>query len=398
VPRAQETPDRDPLAWLLATSHTLAPADLGAAVARALRAHGVSDAGLYLVDHDQLRLHPLPPVPDGTDPIDLAGSTAGRAFTWETTHTEATAGGAVHVWAPLVDGTARLGVLRAEMPQAADDDTLETIERIAALAAELIVAKGQYTDAFEIVRRHRPMSLAAELQRSSLPPVALVTDEVAVAGLLQPAYEVAGDSFDYSLNPDGLHVAILDSVGHDLDSSLISHLVQGSLRNSRRHGRDLLDAYAHADEALADMYPDQRFATAAFGTLDLDSGLFCWISAGHPPPLLIRGGQVEGEAEVVPTVPIGLRHRRPPVVNEVELAPGDALLLYTDGVTEGGARGGERFGLERFVEVLEGVLIEGLPPAEVLRRLIVAVLEHTAYELHDDAGVVLVQRRIPGEP
>jgi phosphoserine phosphatase RsbU/P len=173
--------------------------------------------------------------------------------------------------------------------------------------------------------------------------------------------------------------------------------VQGSLRNSRRRGLDLAEAYAVADEVLAAVYPDLRFATAAFGTLDVGSGRFRWISAGHPAPLLIRGGEVEGEAQVVPTVPIGLRHREPPTINEVMLAPGDALVLYTDGVTEGGARGGERFGLERFVDVLRGVLIEGLPPAEILRRLIVAVLEHTAYELHDDAGIVLVQRRTRSE-
>jgi serine phosphatase RsbU (regulator of sigma subunit) len=54
-----------------------------------------------------------------------------------------------------------------------------------------------------------------------------------------PAYEVAGDSFDYALNTDVLHVAIIDSVGHDIESSVISHLVNGSLRNSRRNGRDL---------------------------------------------------------------------------------------------------------------------------------------------------------------
>jgi serine phosphatase RsbU (regulator of sigma subunit) len=324
--------------------------------------------------------------------MDVAGTTAGRAFAWERTHTETMANGAVHVWAPLIDGTARLGVVRVDLAGPVDDGTLGTIERIAALTAELLVAKGQYTDTFELVRRNRPMSLAAELQRSNLPPVALVTDEVAVAGLLQPAYDVAGDSFDYALDPDELYVAILDSVGHDLDSSLISHLVQGSLRNSRRRGLDLVEAYAVADDALAGLYPDQRFATAAFGTLELDTGRFRWISAGHPAPLVIRDGAVEGEARAVPTVPIGLRHGGPPQINEVVLAPGDALVLYTDGVTESGARGGERFGLERFVEVLDGVLLEGLPPAEVLRRLIMALLEHTAYELHDDAGVVLVQR------
>jgi serine phosphatase RsbU (regulator of sigma subunit) len=134
-------------------------------------------------------------------------------------------------------------------------------------------------------------------------------------------------------------VAILDSVGHDLDSSLVSHLVQGSLRNSRRRGLDLPAAYTVADEALGDLYPDQRFATAAFGHLDLGSGRFRWISAGHPAPLVVRGTDVAGEAPTVPTTPIGLRHTNAPDVNEVVLDRGDAVVLYTDGVTEGGVRG-----------------------------------------------------------
>ncbi len=297
------------------------------------------------------------------------------------------------MWAPLLDGTARLGVVAVDLVTAPDARARRTIERVAALTAELVISKGHYTDAIELARRHQAMTLAAELQRSNLPPVALVTAQVAVAGVLQPAYEVAGDSFDYALNADGLHVAILDSVGHDLDSSLISHLVQGCLRNSRRRGLDLPAAYAVADEALADLYRDQRFATAAFGHLDPDSGRFRWISAGHPKPLVVRGTDVAVEAPTVPTVPIGLRPKKPPDVNEVVLDPGDTLVLYTDGVTEGGVRGGERFGLDRFVDVLGRVLVEDLPPAEVLRRLVTAVLEHSAHELHDDMGIVLVQRR-----
>jgi hypothetical protein len=71
-------------------------------------------------------------------------------------------------------------------------------------------------------------------------------------------------------------------------------------------------------------------------------------------------------------------------VNEVVLERGDALLFYTDGVTEGGARGGERFGVDRLVDLLGRTLLSGMPPAELLRRLVAAVLEHTAYELHDD--------------
>jgi serine phosphatase RsbU (regulator of sigma subunit) len=208
--------------------------------------------------------------------------------------------------------------------------------------------------------------------------------------MLLPAYEVAGDSFDYALNARSLHLAVIDSVGHEVESSLVSHLVQGCLRNSRRAGVDLPGAYAMADAAVARVFPDMRFATAAFGHLDLDSGRFAWVSAGHPPPLLLRSGKVIGEVPTVPVVPIGLGGKDP-VVNHVDLEPGDSLVLYTDGVTEGGARGGERFGLDRLADLLARVMVEGLPPAERVRRLVNAVLEHSAHELRDDTTVVLVQ-------
>ena len=94
----------------------------------------------------------------------------------------------------------------------------------------------------------------------------------------------------------------------------------------------------------------------------------------------------------MPALPIGLRGGTPPV-NEVVLERGDALLFYTDGVTEGGARGGERFGVDRLVDLLGRTLLSGMPPAELLRRLVAAVLEHTAYELHDDTTLLLLQRR-----
>jgi serine phosphatase RsbU (regulator of sigma subunit) len=386
------SPGGDALRWLLDVSHTLPPAHLGEAMGQAMGALGASSSCLFLVDHDGRRMRPFGPDVEGHESLDVDATVAGRAFAWERTHTAMTAAG-VRLWVPLIDGTARLGVVAVDLPEdRADDDTVAEVEVMASLAAELLISKGAYTDAFELVRRHRDMTLAAELQRSILPPVALVTADVAVAGVLQPAYEVAGDSFDYALDDNGLYVVVIDSVGHDLRSSMISHLVQGSLRNSRRNGLDIVDAYQEADEALASLYPDQRFATAAVGRLEPDTGRFRWVAAGHPPPLLVRSGRVVGEAAVVPARPIGLRGGKPPV-NEVMLEPGDALLIYTDGVTEGGARGGERFGLDRLVDMLGRTLLTGMPPAELLRRLVIAVLEHAAHELHDDMTMVLVQRR-----
>src|SRR5690606_24884902 len=140
-----------------------------------------------------------------------------------------------------LNGTARLGVVSVDFVDGAIGDAA-ILERIAALASELVMSKARYTDAIELARRHRPMTLEAELQRGTLPPVALVTPEVSIAALLMPAYEVAGDSFDHALNEHDVDLAVIDSVGHELASSLISHLVSGSLRNSRRNGLDLAEA------------------------------------------------------------------------------------------------------------------------------------------------------------
>ena len=381
------------LAWLLATAHHLPPAELAGAVAEALARVGAVSSCLFLADHAQVSLRPFGPPPDESRSFRVDGTVAGRAFALEMTCTVSTECG-VRRWVPVVDGTARLGVLAVDLTaeDARDAQTQRSVEQVASLAAQLLVTKSEYSDVVELARRSRKMSLAAELQRGTLPPMTLATSQVMVTGILEPAYEVAGDTFDYALNTDMLHVAIIDSVGHDIGSSVISHLVHGSLRNSRRDGRDLPEVYVRANEALTTVFRELTFATAAFGHLDLSSGLFSWVSAGHPPPLVVRGGKVVHEADTVPVLPIGLSGAEP-MVNELVLDPGDMLLLYTDGVVEGGARGTERFGLDRLTDLLSRNLLADLPPAETLRRLVRAVLEHAAHELHDDLAMVLVEYR-----
>jgi phosphoserine phosphatase RsbU/P len=387
------SPD-DPLAWLLDMSHQLPPAELGEALDTALGSLGATASRIYLVDHDQASLHPFGDGGNVDQSFPVDGTIGGRSFAFQTVIT-VPHGEGVRTWVPLIDGTARLGALSVDLPARLEGDDDRRLRRIASMGAELLVTKGQYTDEFEKIRRRKAMTLEAELQRITLPPVALVTPVVTVSGILLPAYEVAGDSFDYSLNEDTLEVAIIDSVGHVLESSVISHLVSGSLRNSRRNGVDLVEAYAAADAAVNRIFPEFMFATAAFGRLDLSSGRFRWISAGHPLPVVVRGGRVAGEAEAVPALPLGLGGAEPRV-NEVVLEAGDALLLYTDGAVEGGASGRDRFGLDRLTDLLGQNLLADLPSAETLRRLVVAVLEHSAYELRDDTTMLLVEYR--GQP
>jgi len=393
VRRPAEAVPGDSLAWLLATAHHLPPAELAVAVAQALARVGAVSSCLFLADHEQVSLQPFGQLAEEAQSCRIDGTVAGRAFALEMTCTVSTDRG-VRLWVPVVDGTARLGVLGVDITaeDARDAQTQRSVEHVASLAAQLLVTKSDYTDAVELARRNRKMTLAAELQRATLPPITLTTSRVMVTGILEPAYEVAGDSFDYALNEDVLYIAIIDSVGHDIESSVISQLVNGSLRNSRRNGHNLPEAYGRANEALTSVFRELTFATAAFGHLDLNSGRFGWVSAGHPPPLVVRGGKVVHEADTVAALPIGLSGAEP-TVNALVLDPGDMLLLYTDGVVEGGRRGTERFGLDRLTDLLSRNLLAGLPPAETLRRLVRAVLEHAAHELRDDLTMVLVEYR-----
>lgn len=89
--------------------------------------------------------------------------------------------------------------------------------------------------------------LAAEIQWSLLPPLSMTVPQVEVAGILEPAYDVAGDSFDYALNGDILHVAVIDAMGHGLDEATMATVAVGAYRHARRADTSLSQVYAFMD-------------------------------------------------------------------------------------------------------------------------------------------------------
>jgi serine phosphatase RsbU (regulator of sigma subunit) len=142
--------------------------------------------------------------------------------------------------------------------------------------------------------------------------------------------------------------------------------------------------------ALADYYDDMSFATGIVAKLTIASGRLEWSNAGHPPPLLLRGRKVVAELSSDPVLPFGLGDDTPKLQHQ-DLEPGDAVLLYTDGVVEARTPDGEFFGLERLTDLLEREAASGEPADEILRRLVQAVLEHQAADLRDDATLMLVR-------
>ncbi len=371
---------------LIRRSTTLLPDDLSRVIAEETSEIGLHDATILMADLEHRVLTPLPPDHRlGVQEIDA--TVAGRAFRLERPMVVSGDNGRAGIWMPLVDGAERLGVMYFESP-AESDDLLRRLEDLAGLVAEIIVSKSQYGDALKMAARVRPMTLAAELRWSIVPPLTFSGERVGIACVLEPAYEVAGDAFDYAVNDGILHLAVLDAMGHGLEASRMANLVIAAYRMARRRGLDLPATYRLMDEALADQFGDESFVTAQLATLDTGNGKMQWLNAGHPRPLLLRQGRVAFELRCEPTLPLGLGGE--PTLAEVALEPTDSLLFFTDGIVEAASPDGERFGTERLLDYTRRALADKQSLAETARRLVRAVRAHRAGPLADDATILFV--------
>ena len=352
---------------------------------------GATDLVVYLVDFGQTSLEPLPDRMTHAEVAvteAVATTMAGRAFTDQRVVTAERDQG-LRVWVPLIEGSDRTGVIALTVP-GADDDLLEAFEDLGLLAGYLIAAQARCTDVYNLYRRRHRMSVPASLQWDLLPPLVLETDTVSVAGLVEPAYDVGGDCFDYAANGGMFDLALMDAMGHGLHSAVLAGLAMGVYRHGRREARSLDSMHDSIATALREQYEDASFVTGVLLRLAVDRGELTWISAGHPPPLLIRGGRVVGELSGRPAPPWGLIDG-PASVTTDALEPGDSVLLYTDGVVEARTPGGELFGLDRLVDLTQAHASDLLRPEEIVRRLVGSVLTHRDADLRDDATVVLLR-------
>jgi hypothetical protein len=343
------------------------------------------DPVVYLADFARQVLFPLTAGMAGQD---VAGTMAGRAFTTGQPVTSQR-DGSVRVWVPVVEQTTRTGVLAVTVPHA-DQQMLAWAESLGVFVGLVVASAARISDVPYMRRQGRAMSLPAGMQWDLLPPLSARTPGALIAGVLEPAYDIAGDAFDYAVNGTDLHFAIFDGLGHGIGSTLLTGLAVGAYRHARRAGAPVAGMHAAIEAALAGYYHDYSFATGIIARLDIGSGRLQWSCAGHPRPLLLRGRKVVAELSSGPVLPFGLGDSAPePGIEQLE--PDDVLLMYTDGVTEARTPGGELFGLERLADLLEREAASGRTADEMLRRLVQSVLEHQAGGLRDDATLLLVQ-------
>ncbi|MGN6474442.1 MAG: PP2C family protein-serine/threonine phosphatase, partial [Mycobacteriales bacterium] len=354
---------------------------------------GATDVVVYLIDFERVVLQPVLLSPGFTDPIlpdeDVAESTAGRAFrTGEPVVTEIDGGGQ-RVWVPLVERAERTGVLALSLPDV-DEALIAECVSLGLFAGLMVRSFARITDLVHLQRRRRTMTLAAGMQWDLLPPLMVRGRTALACGLLEPAYEIAGDAFDYTVNDHYLDAALFDGMGHGVHATLLTTLAMGAYRHARRSGHPPGEIYQAVNESVVQEYGHEEFITGTLMRLDLEAGQLEWVNAGNPAPLLLRRGRVERELACPVSTPFGVDSGGCEGVARESLEPADAVLLFTDGVIESRSHDGDELGVDRLASLWEREASAGGPPEEQLRRLTRSIVDYSAGKLRDDATFLLM--------
>ena len=288
------------------------------------------------------------------------------------------------VLAPVTERGEVIGLLELALPEQPDAAAIREIARLAHVLSFVVIANRRHTDLYEWGQRTRPLSLSAEIQHRLLPgPQTCEAGSFTLAGWLEPAAGIAGDTFDFSLARDVLHLSLTDAMGHGVAAALAATLCVGSLRNARNAGASLLDQVALSNEALGDHAAAsglEDFVTGLIGRVDLSSGSMDLINAGHVAPYLARGARKPTLVDLPVDLPLGLFRDSSYRSSRLDLEPGDRILFLTDGMLERGAV---------WVDLADAIAeTRSLHPREAVRALADRVLEATGHALKDDATVL----------
>lgn len=286
------------------------------------------------------------------------------------------------VYTPVTDRGEAVGVLELLLPVTPDAATVNYLSAAAHVLSYVVIADRRYTELYEFGTRSAPLTLEAEIQRRLLPSsYTCETGQFTLAGWLVPANEAGGDTFDFAIDRETLHLSMTDAMGHGVRAAQLATLVVGSLRNSRRGHGTLLDQARSADEALHRHAAPDELVTGLLLRVDLATGAVEIVNAGHVAPLLMRGGEVF-ELDVTADPAFGVLPGVTFRPQSAQLEEGDRLVLLTDGMLD---RNAEQ---ARIPDLLRR--LGALHPREAVQAMTDAVHEVAGPHLLDDATVLVL--------
>jgi len=262
---------------------------------------------------------------------------------------------------------------------------LKLISAISSEAALSIYSSILIRDLKENERIQKEMEIAETVQRNLLPRKAPDIPGVELAGHCVPAKKVGGDYFDFFPDPEGnAGIVVADVSGHSISSGIMMAITRGLLQSeaiqNKRPSRLLQDVNRIL---FNDLVSSELFITMAYFLYSPEDRRLAYANGGHNPPVLFRAGcdapeLLDGEGMAIGFLPdVEFEEKR------WELAPGDLLVAYTDGLVEAESRKGIPFGMERLTDCIKRD--RHRPAAEIVQGLLQAAWAHMGGENPQDA-------------
>jgi phosphoserine phosphatase RsbU/P len=241
----------------------------------------------------------------------------------------------------VVSAYGDLDNIRTAMNRGAFDFVTKPID-----AADLEITLNKTITELEIIRQsarareqllalQQELGVARRIQQSILPPPLDGVAAIDLHGGMIAARDVGGDFFDYfRIGHDRLGIVVADVSGKGVPAAIYMAMSRTLLRSTALAGGSPADVLSRVNDTLAAESDAGMFVTTFYGVLDLATGALTYCNGGHNPPFILR---TDGSVELLATTPdliVGVMRGYPYNEHVLQLAPGEGLVLYTDGVTE----------------------------------------------------------------
>jgi serine phosphatase RsbU (regulator of sigma subunit) len=299
---------------------------------------------------------------------------------------------------PLGVGDKVFGLIYADSPIADarfTEDHLKVLTTLASVAAIRVENARLVEEHLERERLHHELQLAREIQQRFQPTSAPPVPGYELQGISFPCYEIGGDYYDFIKRDDGrLVIALGDVSGKGTAAALLMSSLHAAVHAQASSNNSLVDTISTVNRYLAANIPTNRFVTLFYAELDPQTGALSFLNAGHNPPLIIHAA---GTMEQLGSggLPLGIMPDAHFREGRTQLQHGDALVIYSDGVSEASNPQGEEFGTARLHDVVARHLESS---AASLRDRIEAAITKFAQgtPAADDITLVIVKRQAEG--
>ena len=241
------------------------------------------------------------------------------------------------------------------------------------------------------------LKVASTIQASMLPrvfPPFPERKDIDLYASMIPAKEVGGDLFDFFLRDEKLFFCIGDVSGKGAPSAMLMAVTHALFRSASAHQSDPSSIMQAVNETTCQGNESNMFITLFLGVLNLSTGCLCYCNAGHDCPLIL-GIEAATALKAQPNLPLGVFADMKYEEQEIQLAPGSTVFLYTDGLTEAKNRDRKQFGWQRMADILSSCARQQLTPRQILETISGEVDRFVAGAEHSDDLTMLAIHYTP---